>query len=150
MSGKEDEQRGRIDRAVIEAERDLAGLRHLARPHLMQDLAGLGIRVALFGARLRRGEELQHAPGQCRIGPEREERGDRAISAEGCREPWHPRIGVRPRRSFGGQHGEVGHRALEHLVEDGVVRLQPGVAGSGACLLAAAAPQRDQEAPARR
>ena len=42
-AGQQNEQRGRIDAAVILRERHLAQRRHLAAAHLVQDLAGLGI-----------------------------------------------------------------------------------------------------------
>ena len=42
-AGQQNEQRGRIDAAVILRERHLAQRGHLAAAHLVQDLAGLGI-----------------------------------------------------------------------------------------------------------
>ena len=42
-AGEHDEERGRVDRAVIAAERHLAEPRHLAAARFVEDLAGLGV-----------------------------------------------------------------------------------------------------------
>ncbi len=42
-AGQHDEQRRRIDAAVVETERHLAQRRHFAAAHLVQDFSGLGI-----------------------------------------------------------------------------------------------------------
>ena len=60
-----------IDAAVIAAERNFAKPGHLAATHFVQDLAGLGIALAIDFDRLGRGEEAQHSPRNRRVEPQR-------------------------------------------------------------------------------
>ncbi len=68
-AGEHDEERCRIDAAVVAAERHLAESGHLAVAHLVQDLAGLGIGDGIRRCRLVCGEIEQHAARERRIGP---------------------------------------------------------------------------------
>ena len=60
-AGQHDEQRRRVDAAVVAAERHLAERGHLAVAHLVQDLAGLGVALGVDLGRLRRGQKREHA-----------------------------------------------------------------------------------------
>ncbi len=69
-AGQHDEQRRGIDAAVVEAERHLAEVGHLAAAHLVQDLAGAGIGLGVLDAALVGGEPAQHALGERGVGPQ--------------------------------------------------------------------------------
>src|SRR4051794_21486613 len=60
-SGEHHEERSRIDRAVVAAERHLAQVGHLAMASLMQDLAGLGVGARVKIGRLR-GASVRSTP----------------------------------------------------------------------------------------
>ncbi len=119
-AGQHDEERRGIDAAVITAERHFAQLGHFAVTHLVQDLAGLGVGGGIEGGRLVGGKMQQDAARQRRIEPQRFQRRDQRVAAEGGAEPGDAGIGVGPFRRLGDQHGEVGDRAPRRLVEDGV------------------------------
>ena len=116
-AGKHDEQRRRIDAAVVAAERDLAQRRHLAAPRFVQDLAGLGIARRVGLLRLRRGEKSQHAARDVRRDPQAFERRDDAVAAEGGVEPGHAGVGVEAVRRVRDQHVEIRRRAIEPGIE---------------------------------
>ena len=61
LAGEHQEERRRIDRAVVAAERHLAEIGHLAVTDLVQDFSGLRVRFRVVLGRLRRGEDAQHA-----------------------------------------------------------------------------------------
>ena len=67
----------------------LTGSRGLAGPHLVEDLAGLGVAPVVDLGRLERGEHLERLDRD--LGPEREhlDRGDDRVPAEQRREPRH-------------------------------------------------------------
>src|SRR5262245_3606567 len=60
-AGEHDEERRRVDAAVVEAEGDLAQRRHLAFAHLMQNLSRLRVRRRVVGRGLIGGEPPQRA-----------------------------------------------------------------------------------------
>ena len=120
---KQDEQRRRIDAAVVEPERNLAQRRHFARTHLMQDLAGLAsaaesLAVAWIGR-----EPAQHAARDGGVAPQHLHRGDQAVAAECGRVPGNAGVRISPLGRAGAEHGEVGGRAAQHFVEEIVRRL---------------------------
>ena len=91
-----DEQRCGIGGAVALAKRDFAECRHLAAPHLMQNLAGLRVLCVRDRRRLRLAEEREHAPSHIGRGPEQLHRRDDAIAAKRCAEPRNPAYGYGP------------------------------------------------------
>ena len=145
-AGQQDEQRGRIDAAVILRERHLAQRGHLAAAHLVQDFAGLGVGERIRGLGLEEGEPPQHALGNARIDPQHLQRGNQSVAAERGRIPGNARIRVSTLRRFRHQHIEVGHRLAQHLVEDVVGGLDTGGARGGTAHLA---PVRQQPAEER-
>ena len=62
-AGEDDEERRRVDAAVVAAEGDLVQLGHLAEAHLVQDLARLGVGGRVDAGGLGGGELAQHAAG---------------------------------------------------------------------------------------
>ena len=144
-AGQQDEQRGRIDTAVILCERHLAQRGHLAAAHLVQDFAGLGVGERIRGLGLEEGEPPQHALGNARIDPQHLQRGNQSVAAERGRIPGNARIRVLPLRRFRHQHIEVGHRLAQHLVEDIVRRLDAGRAAGQAPHLATVRQQAAKE-----
>ena len=93
-AGQHDEERRRVDAAVVAAERHLPELGHLAEAHLVQDLAGLGVGGGVDLGRLGGGEVAQHAAGDLRVEPERLQRGDQRVAAEDGGEPGDAGIGI--------------------------------------------------------
>ncbi len=121
-AGEHDEQRRRIDAAVIEAEGDFAQRRHLAAAHLVQDLARLRVRLRIVALGLQRRQSAQHAVRHAGIEPEHLQRGDQTVAAERRRIPGDAGVGIAALRRVGHQHAEVGHRPAEHFVEEVVRR----------------------------
>ena len=72
FAGQQDEQRCRIDAAVVSAERHFAEARHLAIAHLVQDLARLGVPLGIHLRRLGCRQEPEHSLGDRRIEPQGE------------------------------------------------------------------------------
>ena len=126
FAGEHDEERRRVDAAVVAAERDLVQFRHFAEARLVQDLAGLGVGGGIDRRRLDAGEVAQHAAGDARVEPQGFERGDQRVAAEGGREPGDAGVGVRAGGGVGHQHVEVGDRAAHRLVEHFVRRSDGG------------------------
>jgi len=60
-TGKQNEEGGRVDAAVIEPKRHLVQRRHFAAAHLMQDLAGFGVGERIVFGGLMRRQPAQHA-----------------------------------------------------------------------------------------
>ena len=149
-AGEHDEQRRRIDAAVIEAERDFAERRHLAAAHLVQDLAGLRVRGGIVGGGLERGEPAQHAARDAGIEPEHLQRGDQSVAAERGRVPGDARIWISPLRRVGHQHAQVGHRPAEHLIEQVVRGLDGGGVVRGGAQIAMRRAQSAQKRNRRR
>ena len=116
-AGQHDEQRGRVDPAVVAAERHLAQPRHLALARLVHDLARRRVVEARGLGRLMGGQILQDAAGQRRVEPQHLQRGDDRVAAEGGREPGDAGIGVGAGRQLGRQQRQVGARLVEPLVE---------------------------------
>src|SRR5215831_3609517 len=93
-SGQHDEERRRVDAAIVTAERNFFEGRHLSFASFMQDFADLRI---LFGRSLLRlgGRQIgQHAACYRRIDPQKLECSDEAIASKGTAEPWDPRVGI--------------------------------------------------------
>ncbi len=67
--GKHDEERRRIDAAIVFGERNLAEARHLTLARLMQDFAGLGVLRRQELCRLRRRQIVERAARELRIEP---------------------------------------------------------------------------------
>ena len=91
---KQNEQRGRVDAAIVAAERHLAQTRHLAGARLMHDLAGLRVvhRIDLRG--LQGSKPRKHATRQRRHAPQQVQRRDDAVPAKCGRIPGNAGIGV--------------------------------------------------------
>ena len=126
--GQQDQpQRGRVDAPVVGVVWRLAGPRHLAGAHLVQDLAGLGVVPRIVVGRLETAEDLERGLRQRRHERDRLEPRDQAVAAEQGREPRDP--GGQVRLAFAGtvvaQRGEVGQRADHGAVEQFVVGLDP-------------------------
>ena len=115
--GQQHEERRGIDAAVIMRERDLAQGRHFAAARLMQDLAGLGIGRRVGRDRLMGGEIAQGAGGEPRVEPQAFQGGDQPVAPEDRAEPGNAGIGIGAFRRLGGQHVEIGPRALQPAVE---------------------------------
>ena len=145
-TGEHDEQGRAVDAAIVQAERDLAEPRHLAMPGLVQDLARLGIGLGREAGCLPGGKEAEHAPGNRRVEPEQLHGGDDAVAAERGAEPGNPRVGIGPLRGLGHQHGEVGNRAAEDLVEDLARGGERGGARRGGSQRPPGVAQTDEEA----
>ena len=98
--GQHDEQRRRVDAAVIQLERNLPQRRHFAAAHLVQDFAGLGVgeRIEILG--LIGGEPPQHAFGDAGIAPQHLHRGDDPVAAERGRVPGNAGVGIRTLPAF--------------------------------------------------
>ena len=126
--GEQDEQRRRVDTAVILRERHFAQRRHFAAAHLMQDLSGLRIGKRVDGCRLIISEPPQHAARNARIEPQHLQRRDDAVAAERGGVPGDAGIGISALRRLRHQHVEVGHRTAQHLVEYVVRGLDAGAA----------------------
>src|SRR5690606_25348485 len=103
--------------AVIAAEWHLAQLRHFAIPHLVQDLARLGIGSGVHFRRLVGREMEQHASRDIWVDPERLERGDERVPPENRAEPWNAGIRVWTCRRVGHRHIKVREAASQALVE---------------------------------
>ena len=144
-AGQRHEQRRRIDAAVVAAERHLAQFRHLAVAHLVQDLAGLGIRRRIEAGGLHRRQVPQHAERDGRVEPERQPGGDQRIPAEDGAEPGHAGIGEGPFRRLRAQHGQVGAGPADHLVEAALGGGDAGRARLHRAAGPAVLPQRAQE-----
>ena len=69
-AGQHDEQRRRVDAAVIKPERNLAQRGHLAGAHLVQDFTRLGVGLRIVVGRLMGREPLEHAERDARIEPQ--------------------------------------------------------------------------------
>ena len=96
----------------------------------MQDLARLGIGAGVVVGGLRGGEECERAAREVGPQPQALQRGDQRIAAERGAVPRHAGVRKRAGRQRGGQHVEVGPRALEPAVHHrvGTGRLAaPGV-----------------------
>ena len=72
FAGQEDEQRCRVDAAVVPAEWNFAEARHLAVAHLVQDLSRLGVPLGIHLRRLGCRQEPEHSSGDRRINPQSE------------------------------------------------------------------------------
>ena len=158
---EDQEERGRVDRAVVTPVRHLPEVRQLAVPHLVHDLAGLGHRVRADLGRLGRGERGQGGGGQLGAVGEGEERGEEGVAAQQGQEPRHSgrrdaqflavgarrgdlergQVGEAPRAGRGqlGPAGREGHALRElALPARGVGRSRRP--GSGGTLRVAASP----------
>src|SRR5690606_1867608 len=63
IAGREhDEERRRVDRTVVQAERNLLAHGHLAAAHLVHDLAGLGVAIRIEHVGLLRRKHVEDAP----------------------------------------------------------------------------------------
>ena len=108
-------ERRRVHGAVVARE---PRMRALAVPHLVDDLAGLGVDVRVVLGRLELGEDGERVLRQ--LGPEEErlETGDDRVPPEDGHEPRHP--GCRQRAGQArvlvhAQRGQVGDRAAERV-----------------------------------
>ena len=119
-AGQHDEERRRVDRPVIFAERHLAEVGHLPMPRLVQDLARLRVGGGIDRLRLRRREIAQHAPCDRGIDPQHHHGRDDAVAPEHGREPWDAGVGVQPVLRAGRQHVDVRGRSAGDLVEQHV------------------------------
>ncbi len=113
---QDQEQRGRVDRAVVPPERNLAEVRQLAVAHLVHDLAGLGDGGHPRAGRLGRGQRREGRRGQLRAVRQREQGGEQGVPAEQGEEPGGARgryaqlLAVRSGRRHL-QRGQVGQPA---------------------------------------
>ncbi len=116
VGGKADEERRGVVAAVVAAERDLTGAGHLAAPHLVQDLARLGVVGGILPVGLLGRQVREDALGQVGIHPQRLAPDDQRVAPEHRREPRNAGVRVGPVLGLGRHHHEVGHRAAEPLV----------------------------------
>src|SRR5437763_195243 len=86
------EQRRRVDGAVVRRLRDLAHPRELADPQLVEDLAGLLVAPRVLAATLPAGEQPKRLSGDIRIPRQRLQRRDQRIPPEQRREPRNARL----------------------------------------------------------
>ena len=119
-AGQQHEQRRGVHRAVVAAERNLAGGRHLALARLVQDLARLGIALRVLLGGLRGGEEAEHAARQRRVDPQELERSEDAVAPEGGGVPRYAGVRIGAGTQVGGEHREIGQRALDPQVDQRV------------------------------
>ena len=112
-----DEQRRGVDAAVIPSKRHFAQRRHLAAPHLVEDLAGLRVLRVRVARRLRRGKKRQHAAGDLGSGPQQLVGRDQAVAAEGRAEPRDSGVRIRAVRRIGDHHLKIGRRSLHPAVQ---------------------------------
>ena len=134
-----DEQRRRVDAAVVAPEGYLAERGHLALARLVENLARLGVLRGIGLGRLRLGQEREHPAGERRVDPQALERRDEPVAPEGRAVPRDAGVRVRPLGHVGRHHVDVGERAVEPLVEERVRRRRR----------AAARPRRGERAPGR-
>ena len=122
--GEQDQpQRRGVDRAVVRAERQLAGACHLAGPQLVQDLAGLGVALRVLVGGLERGEDLERLDRDLRPHAQRLERGDQRVAAEQRREPRHAggQVSLGLARAVVDQQPQVAGRSVDGEVDQLVV-----------------------------
>ena len=115
--GEEDEEeRRRVDRAVVAGEPELGGA---AVAHLVDDLPGLGVDRRVLARRLQLGERVQRADRDLGAEQERLQRGDRRVAAEHGHEPGHAGGEERPPRLAGAhaERREVVDRAVERATQ---------------------------------
>ena len=93
-SGQHNEQRRRVDAAVVATERNLVECRHFSFACFMQNFPDLCILLRDNLPRLGRRQISQHTPGDARIDPQKLECGDEAIAPERGTEPWDTGVWV--------------------------------------------------------
>ena len=121
-AGQHDEQRGRIDATVIEAERHFVERGHLSTAHLVQNLPWLGVQLGILPRRLISGQPTKHAARQRGLAPQQLHRGDEAIAAERRGVPGDAGIGIMPLRRHRDEHVEIGRRTTENFIENVIRR----------------------------
>ena len=144
-AGQHDEQRRRVDAAVIKPERNLAKRSHFAGAHLVQDFTGLGVGLRVEIGRLMGREPLEDAERDARIEPEALQGGDEAVAAERRRIPGDAGVRVGPFGRIGQQDREIRGRPAQHLVEHLVRRADLGADPDHPLELAMRAAQASQE-----
>ena len=149
-AGEHDEQRRRVDAAVVASERHLAEARHLAAARLVQDLARARRPAPGRRRRLGRGQVREHAARQLRIDPQELQRGDDAVAAERRAEPGHAGVRIRAVRRGRGQHADVGGRATHPLIEALARALDAAVVARASSSASAASPTAAFDARGRR
>ena len=145
--GEDDEERRRVDRAVVTPEGHFAQAGELTLAHLVQDLPRLHVGRPVLALGLVRGEEAQHPARERGLDPQHLDRGEDAVAAEGGREPGHAGVGIGAVRRVGHEHRQVGDRALEHAVEYGIRSLDERRVGARGGERAARDASHDEEAP---
>jgi hypothetical protein len=129
--GEHDEERRRVDAAVVPPERDLAERGHFPLARLVEDLPGLGVVLGVELARLRLGEVGEHALRERRIEPERLQGRHDPVASERSAEPGHPGERVGAGRKGRRHHLQVRRRAPQPRSE-GLVRTgDRGLLGGG-------------------
>ena len=113
-----DEQRRRVDAAVIPAKRHFPQFRHLAVADLMEDLAWFGVARRIEGRSPVGCEMEKHAARNCGIEPEGLEGGDQRVAAKHGAEPGDSSVRERPLRRIRDQGVEVRDRTAKRFVED--------------------------------
>ena len=115
--GQHQEQRRGVHGAVVAAEGDFAGVRHLAGARLVQDLARFGVAFGIGLGGLAGGEEAQHAARGRRVDPQVFERGQDAVAPEGGGVPGDAGEGIGAGGQLRGEHRQVRHRAVQPQVD---------------------------------
>ena len=116
-AGEDDEQRRRVDAAVIAAERHFAEAGHFTGARLVQDLARLRVLLRAHGIGLGRGEIGEHAAGDIGTDPKGLQSGNNSVAAEGRAEPWDACIRIVAVRRARREHSQVGRRPPHPLIE---------------------------------
>ena len=83
----------------------------------MQDLARLGVPLGDGGVGLGGGQVGEHPAGDVRVQPERLQRGDDPVAAEGRRKPRYARVRVGPCGKRCCQQRQVGARFVDPFIE---------------------------------
>lgn len=117
---EDDEERGRVDRAVVGHVRDLARLGHLADPQLVQDAPGLLLGRLVHLAALVGGQEGERVArelggeGQGLVG------GDERVAAEGRRVPGDAGRQQAPLAVGQRERVQIADRLVQRLIEERV------------------------------
>ena len=111
LGEQDEEQRRGVDAAVVGDERDLAAVRHLTAPQLVDDLARLLVGERVGPAADVAGQEAQRAGGHSRLERQHLQRGDERVAPERRHVPRDPGVGHHAVGRLGQQEVQVAPRA---------------------------------------
>ena len=122
LGEQDEEQRRRVDGAVVAVE---PVRRRLAAPHLVDDLARLGVPGRVVRGRLQRRQLAERAARELRPEQQRLQRRDQRVAPEHRHEPRHAGGRQLPRAAaLAGLH--LQRRQIVHRLSEGVPELVPG------------------------